>query len=205
MENVYTQHTPHLLQTLDLLLKGRLRETSYPFLDGDEHARTQKPQDIVIFMLGGTTYEESRAIALLNQQLAGQTRIVLAGTSVHNSRSFLDMVANAALHYPPSIYTAPAGVGSSANLTAPVGDNLGSSSVSQSINSPALNLRAGGYELSVGGSAGSGLYRASGSNAGEIGASFQIDGIRDGARNFFGSLRDRVGETVQRVGSPRAE
>ena len=42
VENVYTQHTPHLANTLDLLLKGRLRETSYPFLEGDEYARTQR-------------------------------------------------------------------------------------------------------------------------------------------------------------------
>lgn len=42
MENVYTQHTPHLAETLDLLLKGRLRETSYPFLEGDESARNQR-------------------------------------------------------------------------------------------------------------------------------------------------------------------
>lgn len=42
VENVFTQHIPHLSQTLDLLLKGRLRETSYPFLEGDESARTQR-------------------------------------------------------------------------------------------------------------------------------------------------------------------
>ncbi|OXG71337.1 hypothetical protein C352_01053 [Cryptococcus neoformans CHC193] len=92
VENVFTQHTPHLSQTLDLLLKGRLRETSYPFLEGDESARTQRPQDIIIFMLGGTTYEEARAVALLNQKLAtdaaggpGGTRILLGGSTIHNS------------------------------------------------------------------------------------------------------------------------
>jgi hypothetical protein len=92
VENVYTQHTPHLAQTLDLLLNRRLRETSYPFIEGDEYARTQKPQDIIVFMLGGTTYEESRTVALLNQRLAsdalggpGGTRILLGGSTVHNS------------------------------------------------------------------------------------------------------------------------
>lgn len=34
VENVYTQHTPHLTQTLENLFKGRLKDTSYPFLDG---------------------------------------------------------------------------------------------------------------------------------------------------------------------------
>jgi hypothetical protein len=34
LENVYMQHTPHLSQTLEFLFKGKLKETSYPFLDG---------------------------------------------------------------------------------------------------------------------------------------------------------------------------
>lgn len=33
VENVYTQHTPHLSQTLENIFRGRLRETSYPFLE----------------------------------------------------------------------------------------------------------------------------------------------------------------------------
>ena len=33
-ENVYTQHTPHLSQTLEHLFRGRLKDTSYPFLEG---------------------------------------------------------------------------------------------------------------------------------------------------------------------------
>ena len=28
------QHTPHLSQTLELLFKGKLKDTSYPFLEG---------------------------------------------------------------------------------------------------------------------------------------------------------------------------
>ena len=45
-----------------------------------------------MFMIGGTTYEEGRAVALLNQKLAsdaaggpGGTRILLGGSTVHNS------------------------------------------------------------------------------------------------------------------------
>jgi vacuolar protein sorting-associated protein 45 len=45
-----------------------------------------------VFMLGGTTYEEARAVALLNQKLAsdaaggpGGTRVLLGGSTVHNS------------------------------------------------------------------------------------------------------------------------
>ena len=120
VENVYTQHTPHLAQTVELLLRGRLRETSYPYSDpsvapsastaqssSSAAAQTQqRPQDIILFVIGGTTYEEARTVALLNQQFAsGQnvfglagpggaatavsglsnTRIVLGGTGVVNS------------------------------------------------------------------------------------------------------------------------
>ena len=34
VENVYMQHTPHLSQTLENLFRGRLRDTTFPFLDG---------------------------------------------------------------------------------------------------------------------------------------------------------------------------
>ena len=34
VENVYMQHAPHLSQTLENLLRGRLRDTNFPFLDG---------------------------------------------------------------------------------------------------------------------------------------------------------------------------
>ncbi|OXH17086.1 hypothetical protein J010_00996 [Cryptococcus neoformans] len=209
VENVFTQHTPHLSQTLDLLLKGRLRETSYPFLEGDESARTQRPQDIIIFMLGGTTYEEARAVALLNQKLAtdaaggpGGTRILLGGSTIHNSSSFLDMVEAAAEHFPQDIWQPPAGL-SAATSTVP------STSVTPGPSTSGVSLRAGGYELSVGGTAGSGLYR---SNPGEVGASFEIPkidqvagGIRDGAGRLWGNMKQRVEERVSRGGTPQGQ
>lgn len=34
VENVYTQHTPHLAETLEALVKGKVKETSYPFVEG---------------------------------------------------------------------------------------------------------------------------------------------------------------------------
>jgi hypothetical protein len=36
VENVYTQHAPHLSQTLEHLLRGRLKDTSYPFVEGQQ-------------------------------------------------------------------------------------------------------------------------------------------------------------------------
>ncbi|WWC69607.1 uncharacterized protein I206_103550 [Kwoniella pini CBS 10737] len=220
VENVYTRHEPHLTQTLDLLLKGRLRDNSYPFVDGDEAARTQKPQDIIIFMIGGTTYEEGRAVALLNQKLQneasggpGGTRILLGGSMVHNSSSFLDMVENCALNYPDSIYAPPLGQPTSSLLSSsntPI-PSSSSTPIPSSGGGPSINLRAGGYELSVGGVAGSGIYRTnqdSGANA-----QFELPkmdtvagvagGIRDGAGKLWGNVRQKVEERVSRGPTPQ--
>ncbi|KAF8442956.1 Sec1-like protein [Boletus edulis BED1] len=125
VENVYTQHTPHLSQTLENLFKGRLKEASYPFHDGaGTNLGLQRSQDIIIFMIGGTTYGEARTIALLNQDSASTgTRVLLGGTYVHNSSSYLEMVRAAAESFPNSVYEPPP---------------------ESSSNAPSLNLNLGG-------------------------------------------------------------
>ncbi|KAG2757911.1 Sec1-like protein [Suillus brevipes Sb2] len=111
VENVYTQHTPHLSQTLENLFKGRLKDTTHPFLDGTgTNMGLQRPQDIIIFMIGGTTYEEARTIALLNQEAGNSstgTRLLLGGTCVHNSSSYVEMIRAAAQKFPVSVYEPP--------------------------------------------------------------------------------------------------
>ena len=59
----------------------------------------RRPQDVIVFMIGGTTYAEARAVTLLNQdpaaatngalQGAAGTRVLLGGTCVHNSSSYV--------------------------------------------------------------------------------------------------------------------
>ncbi|KHN97682.1 vacuolar protein sorting-associated protein 45 [Metarhizium album ARSEF 1941] len=61
VENVYTQHTSLLESTLQNLIKGRLREQQYPFVEGRGSTR-DKPQDIIVFIVGGATYEEAKMI-----------------------------------------------------------------------------------------------------------------------------------------------
>src|SRR5215471_16022116 len=88
VENVYTQHTPFMEKTLSSLTKGRLREQTHPFIDPADgsvaQAMKERPQDIIVFMIGGTTYEEARMIKGINESMPG-VRIVLGGTTVHNS------------------------------------------------------------------------------------------------------------------------
>ncbi|KAJ9623622.1 vacuolar protein sorting-associated protein 45 [Taxawa tesnikishii (nom. ined.)] len=107
VENVYTQHSPRLETTLQDLIKGRLREAQYPFVEGGGATR-DKPQDIIIFMIGGTTYEEAKMVAQVNASSPG-VRVVLGGTSVHNSASFLDEVEEAVDSWPEAPPSSAAG------------------------------------------------------------------------------------------------
>ncbi|KAJ3981918.1 Sec1-like protein [Lentinula detonsa] len=176
VENVYTQHTPHLSQTVENIFKGRLRDTSYPFLDNPgANASLQRPQDIIIFTIGGTTYEEAKTVSQINQQQSANsstggitsagTRLLLGGTCVHNSRSYLEMVRTAAEHFPTSVYEPPPESAS---------------------NAPVLNLNLGGVNVSLGGNA-PGVYRTS-----SEGVNVQAEGIRDGMMNLSGKVKQGV-------------
>ncbi|XP_036199513.1 vacuolar protein sorting-associated protein 45 isoform X4 [Myotis myotis] len=95
IENVYTQHQPFLHETLDHLIKGKLKENLYPYL-GPSTLR-DRPQDIIVFVIGGATYEEALTVYNLNRTTPG-VRIVLGGTTVHNTKSFLEEVLSSGLH-----------------------------------------------------------------------------------------------------------
>ena len=94
VENIYTQHKPLLADTLALVAAGKLKATSYPYTDSASAnaaaARGSKYRLVVIYMVGGFTYEESLAVDAFNSAPAnGGIRVVLGGSYVHNSQSFL--------------------------------------------------------------------------------------------------------------------
>lgn len=97
---MYTQHSPRLELTLQNLIKGRLRETQFPFIDGGGTTR-DKPQDIIIFFIGGVTFEEAKTVSQINASSLG-VRIVLGGTTVHNSTLFLTEVEDTVSKWPES-------------------------------------------------------------------------------------------------------
>ncbi|EPS41224.1 hypothetical protein H072_4884 [Dactylellina haptotyla CBS 200.50] len=107
VENVYTQHTPRMGQTIGSLIKGRLSLQSYPFLEGGGVTK-DKPQDIIVFVVGGATYEEARLIAQVNASTPG-VRIVLGGTSMLNSDMFIKTANEATSMWPISAPSTAAG------------------------------------------------------------------------------------------------
>ena len=98
VENVYTQHSPRLELTLQNLIKGRLREQQYPFVEGGGSTR-DKPQDIILFIVGGVTFEEAKTVGQINASSPG-IRIVIGGTTVHNSTTFLEEMEDAVSSWP---------------------------------------------------------------------------------------------------------
>ena len=79
----------------------------YPFLEGSGHVR-DKPQDIIIFMVGGVTYEEAKMVAQVNASSPG-VRVVLASTIIHNSTTFLEEVDDAVSSWPDPSPSSAAG------------------------------------------------------------------------------------------------
>ncbi|KAK2579234.1 hypothetical protein KPH14_008203 [Odynerus spinipes] len=92
VDNIYTQHTPLINETIEDLIKGRLNTQTYPYLGNI--VMSKRPQDIIVFMIGGTTYEESLTIYNLNKQNPG-VQIILGGTTIHNFGSFIEEIQSA--------------------------------------------------------------------------------------------------------------
>ncbi|ERL86007.1 hypothetical protein D910_03421 [Dendroctonus ponderosae] len=92
VDNVYTQHKPLLHDILEDLVKGRLRENLYPVVGN--HSSGLRAQDIIVFIVGGATYEESLTVHSFNKTYPS-FNILLGGTTIHNSSSFLEEIENA--------------------------------------------------------------------------------------------------------------
>jgi len=87
IENIYTQHDPLLSSTLASMLKGKLKNSTYPFVESNQEE--SKAQEIFVYMVGGVTYEEAYAVHKLNEENP-HVHITLGGSTIHNSSSFLD-------------------------------------------------------------------------------------------------------------------
>jgi len=103
IENVFTQHSPVLKDILDNLIKGRLSEEAFP-VAGNESPNF-KVQDVIVFFVGGVTYEESLAVHQFCRANSA-IRITLGGTQVLNSSSFLVDV-EAAVTFSASRFKSP--------------------------------------------------------------------------------------------------
>jgi len=110
VENVFAQHVPLIVHLIDDIMKGRLKETEFPFMTPASGKNV--PKEILIFIAGGVTYQESRAVAIINGESQTDSepeisavanfaqsngfRVILGGSTIHNSKSFLTEVSRVA-------------------------------------------------------------------------------------------------------------
>jgi len=92
VENIYTQHKPLLQNILEQLSKGKLKPANYPFLDSSSSSTQAKqvPKHVIVYVVGGVTYEEQATVAAFNADPNSPMQIMLGGSCVHNSRSFIE-------------------------------------------------------------------------------------------------------------------
>ncbi len=83
--NVYTQHKSLMHSVVEAALKGTLKDLDYPSTTVD--APKEGFSNILVFIVGGATYQEAREVAEFNAQ--GGCRVLLGSTNMHNSTSFL--------------------------------------------------------------------------------------------------------------------
>lgn len=112
--NVYTRHEPACLTAIDAAIKGRLKESTYPgigpivppkpstsvpSLPGSSSSSGGPGSDVIVFMVGGVTFEEATKVAELNAASPpGGPKVVLGSSTVLNSTSFLEELRRA---FPP--------------------------------------------------------------------------------------------------------
>ena len=89
VENIYTQHSPLLKEVVEELARGRLKPAQYPYLGTVQ--LNERPREVIVFMIGGATYEESLVIHNLKKNLPN-VDILLGSSCVHNTTSFLEEV-----------------------------------------------------------------------------------------------------------------
>ena len=63
VQNVYAQHVPLVMDTIQSITKGKLGRKTHPFVPGSVKTvpgvspETLIPDEIIVFMVGGVTYE----------------------------------------------------------------------------------------------------------------------------------------------------
>lgn len=70
-----------LAEILESIAKGKLRDNMFPFAG---ESTPEKPQDIIVFIVGGVTYAEAFAVAQMNSSNQGM-RIILGSNAIVNS------------------------------------------------------------------------------------------------------------------------
>ena len=75
---------------------GKLREADYPFASQSYvgSGGREKPSNVLVFIVGGCTFEEAKDMVEVSKETG--VHIVLGGSCIHSSKTFLADVAQLA-------------------------------------------------------------------------------------------------------------
>ncbi len=79
--NIYSQNESLVKRVLADLQTGTLSDVAFPYVDPP--ATKERPTEVIIFMAGGTCYEEAVAVYEFNQRNTG-INVVIGGNAIHN-------------------------------------------------------------------------------------------------------------------------
>ncbi|CAI4061743.1 Vps45p SKDI_07G1630 [Saccharomyces kudriavzevii IFO 1802] len=95
-ENVYMQHIPEISSLLTELSKNELSRDRFKTVGGQNRGTTQNrmdmPQDVILFVIGGVTYEEARLVHEFNETMNTRMRVVLGGTSILSTKEYMNSI-----------------------------------------------------------------------------------------------------------------
>ncbi|EKX73378.1 sorting-associated vesicle protein, putative [Theileria equi strain WA] len=90
-ESPYLQHKSQLYTTLHKIIKGKLEPEAYTIVPSAYdlgYTLKSKPASIMVFIIGGATFAESRDCSIVTRETG--IPVVLGGTFIHNSETFLE-------------------------------------------------------------------------------------------------------------------
>ena len=94
--NLLTQNKPLVCDIIEQISKNKLNESKYPIhkLNPQNIAKlnSQTYSKVIIFMIGGCTYEEVVKLQMMQSKLPFE--IVIGGTSVLNAKQFMNNILN---------------------------------------------------------------------------------------------------------------
>lgn len=102
IQNVYMQHKPYVSRIVDSALKGRISGVDFPSTSRDA-STAFKPSNVIVFIIGGATFEEAADLSTAHNQ--EKDCVILGGTTVQNSKSFIaDILSTAQLNGQPVLH-----------------------------------------------------------------------------------------------------
>lgn len=81
--NIYERYIPKMVETVTLLVKGKLKKTEFATLSQSrfDDAKRNSKKKVLVFVIGGITYQENRELQLAGsregfQAIAGSNIII---------------------------------------------------------------------------------------------------------------------------------